>query len=106
VYAPIPAFSSQLVYLHFCEGFSSPSLWHSGHPTLFAMYLFCCYCLLLSFSVYSLGRGRSVQGAMLIWPRVVCGSTTYCLAHLLVRVFPSCLGAGVWRHGSPAVFSL
>jgi hypothetical protein len=33
------------------------------------------------FSVFS-GGGRSVQGAMLSWPRVVCGSTMYCLAHL------------------------
>jgi hypothetical protein len=42
-------------------------------PTLFAMCLFCCYCLLFSFSFFSLGGGRSVQGAMLTWPRVVCG---------------------------------
>jgi hypothetical protein len=33
---------------------------------------------------------------MLIWPRVVCGSTAYHLAHLVVRVFPSCLGTGDW----------
>jgi hypothetical protein len=24
---------------------------------------------------------------MLIWPRVVCGSTVYCLAHLVVHIF-------------------
>jgi hypothetical protein len=29
-----------------------------------------------SFYLFSLGGGQSVQGAMLIWPRVVCGSTT------------------------------
>jgi hypothetical protein len=32
-----------------------------------------------SVSLFSLGGGRSVQVAMLIWPKVVCGSTAYCL---------------------------
>jgi hypothetical protein len=81
--AAAPAFSSRLVYLQFCEGFPLPPLRCSGHPALFAMWLFCCYCLLftLFFSFFP-GWGRSVQGAMLSWPRVVCGSTMYCLAHL------------------------
>jgi hypothetical protein len=60
-----------------------------------------------SIFLFSLGGGRSVQGAMLIWPRVVCGCTAYCLAHSVVRIFPSHLGAGVWRwHGGPTGFSL
>jgi hypothetical protein len=29
-----------------------------------------------SVSLFSLGGGLSVQGAMLLWPRLVCGSTT------------------------------
>jgi hypothetical protein len=33
---------------------------------------------------------------MLIWPRIVCGSTVYCLAHLVVHVFPSHLGSAIW----------
>jgi hypothetical protein len=33
-----------------------------------------------SVSLFSLGGGQSVQGPMLIWPRVVCGST---VCHLL-----------------------
>jgi hypothetical protein len=54
--------------------FPCPVLHHSGCPTLFATCLFCCYCLLFSFFfLFSLGGGQSVQGAMLIWPRVVCG---------------------------------
>jgi hypothetical protein len=40
---------AQLVYLQFREGFPSPPLQRSGHPTLFAKCLF-CYCLLFSFS--------------------------------------------------------
>jgi hypothetical protein len=40
---------ARLVYLQFWEGFPSPPLQSSGHPTLFAMCLYCSYCLLLSF---------------------------------------------------------
>jgi hypothetical protein len=65
-----------LVYLQFQEGFPSPNLQCSVHPTLFPTCLCCSYCLLLSFSFFSQGGGRSVQGTMLLWPRVICGSTT------------------------------
>jgi hypothetical protein len=100
---PSPAW---LVYLQFCKGFPSPTLQHSVCPTLFATCLYCCYCLLLSF-LFSLGGGWSVQGAMLIWPRVVCGSTVYHLAHLVVCVFPSRLGTGIWwRPKGPPCFSI
>jgi hypothetical protein len=68
------------------------------HVSLFS------YCLLLSFS-FSLGGGRSVQGAMLIWPRVVCGSTAYHLSHL-VCIFPSHLAVGDWRPRGPPDFSI
>jgi hypothetical protein len=62
-------------------------------PALFARCLFCCYCLLFRvFFPFSLGGGWSVHGAVLIWPRIVCGSTSCHLAHLVVRVFPSHLG--------------
>jgi hypothetical protein len=44
-----------------------------------------------SVSLFSPGGGWSVQGAILIWPRVVCESTMYHLAHL-VCIFPRCLG--------------
>jgi hypothetical protein len=33
---------------------------------------------------------------MLTWPRVVCGSTMYHLALLVVHIFPSHLGTGIW----------
>jgi hypothetical protein len=83
--ATTPAFSSQLVYLQFHEGLPLLPLRHSWHPTLFSMCLFyCCYYSVCFFLFFSLGGGWSVQGAMLIWPRVVCGSTTCSLAHLVV----------------------
>jgi hypothetical protein len=70
-----------LVYLQFCEGFPSPPLvFRVPHPPCYVS--FCC--LLFSLFFFSLGGGWSVQGSMLIWPRVVCGSTTCCLAHLVV----------------------
>jgi hypothetical protein len=103
--ATTPAFSIQLIYIQFHEGFPLPPLWCSGCPVPFAMCLF-CYCLLFNFSFFP-GWCRSVQGAMLIWPRVVCGSAVYCLAHLVVRIFPSCLGTAFWRrHGSLPDFSV
>jgi hypothetical protein len=52
-----------------------PNLWHSVPPTLFPTCLYCSYCLLVSFSFFPPGGGRSVQGALLLWPRHVCGST-------------------------------
>jgi hypothetical protein len=45
--AVTPAFSSQLVVRE-----SPPPLWCSGCPALFATCLFCCYCLLFSFSFF------------------------------------------------------
>jgi hypothetical protein len=65
-----PLQPARLVYLQFQEGFPSPNLRHSVHPTLFPTCLYCSYCLLLSF-YFSPGGGWSVQRAMLIWPRLV-----------------------------------
>jgi hypothetical protein len=63
------------VYLQFCEGFPSPPLHRSGHPTLFVSGLLLFLLLITQFLFFSQGGSQSVQGAMLIWPRVVCGST-------------------------------
>jgi hypothetical protein len=97
---PSPARPGLFIYSSVRD--SPPPLWHSECPTLFAMCLFCSYCLLLSFSFFP-GRCQSVQRAMLVWSRVVCGSTAYHLVHL-VRIFPSCLDAGDWRPGGPSWF--
>jgi hypothetical protein len=100
-----PALSGQawLVYLQFRERFPSPSsALRAPHSLCNVSLLF--YCLLLSFSFFP-GGGRSVQGVGVL-PRVVCGSTANHLAHL-VRVFPSGLGAGVWRWpGNPPGFDV
>jgi hypothetical protein len=56
-------------------------------PLCYMSFFFSAVCLLFSlvFFLFSLGRGQSVQGAMLICSRVLCGSTTCCLsAHLRV----------------------
>jgi hypothetical protein len=101
VCGPTPVFSSWL----FVRDFPSPPLRLSGSPAFFATSLLCCYCLLFSF--FSLGGGQSVQWAMLIWPRVVCGGTAYHLVHLVVHIFPSCLGTAIWQWpGGPPGFSI
>jgi hypothetical protein len=72
---PEPLQPAQLVYLQSREGFPSPNLQSSVSPTLFPACLYCSYCLLVSFSFFP--RWRSVcPGAVLLWPRLVCGSTT------------------------------
>jgi hypothetical protein len=53
-------------------------------PSLLCVFFCCCLLFGWFFSHFYLDGGQSVQGAMLIWPRVVCGSTTCCLAHLVV----------------------
>jgi hypothetical protein len=84
-----------------CEGFPLPRLWCSKHSTHFAMWHFLLLLLIIQFFfLFSPGVGRSIQGAMLIWPRVVCGSSMYHLAHLwstssqTVWVLPSGGGVG------------
>jgi hypothetical protein len=74
--APAPALPSQarLVYLQFHEGFLSPLFGVQGTPSSLLRVFFVVIAY-HSVSLFSLGGGRSVQGAMLIWPRVVCGSS-------------------------------
>jgi hypothetical protein len=80
-----------------------PHLWCSGHPTLFATFLYCSYCLLISFSFFP-WMGSVCTGGYTDLAQVVCGSTVYRLAHLVVHVFPSCLGAGDWWPRGPPGF--
>jgi hypothetical protein len=97
---------SCLLQLACCEGFPSPPLGAQGTPPSL-LHVFVVVCAYYPFFfLFSLGWGQSVQGAMPIWPRVLCGSTVYHLAHLVVRIFPSGLGAGVWQPGGPPGFSI
>jgi hypothetical protein len=83
----------------------SPLALRVPHPLCYMSFLLLF--IIQFFSLFSLGGGRSVQGAMLIWPRVVCGSTVCCLAHLVVCFFPSHLGMGIWwQPGGPPSFSV
>jgi hypothetical protein len=95
--ATTPTLSSRFV-----RDFPSPPLQRSGYPTLFAMCLFRCYCLLFSFFYSCVGVGLS-RGLMLIWPRIVCRNTISHLAHLVVHVFPNHLGT-CQQHGEPSWF--
>jgi hypothetical protein len=98
---------SYLLQLACCEGFPSPPFGSQGtSPSLLVSFLLLLFIIQFVFSLFSLGGGRSVQGAMLIWLRVVCGSTVCRLAHLVVCIFPSGLGSGVWQRRIPPGFSV
>jgi hypothetical protein len=60
-----------------------PILGTQGTPPSFPR-VFIVLIAYYSISLFSPGGGQSVQGAMLIWPRVVCGSNACRLAHLVV----------------------
>jgi hypothetical protein len=105
-HAPAPTLSGQawLVYLQFQEGIPSlPLALRAPHPLFYVYLLFLL--LITQFLFLSPGRGQSAQGAMLIWPRVVCGNTAYHLAHL-VHIFPSRQVMGIWWPGGPSDFSI
>jgi hypothetical protein len=94
--AAAPAFSRPACLFIVPWGIPLPPFRHSGcYMSLLHVFFVIAY---YSVSLFSLGGGWSVQGAMLIWPRVVFGSTAYRLAHLVFCVFPSCLDASVWWH--------
>jgi hypothetical protein len=98
-----PLHHAQLIYLHFQEGFPSPIFSAQYTPLSFP----CVFIVLIAYYSVSLFfpcGGRSVQGAMLLWPRVVCGSTMVLLSSL-VCFFPSHLGTGNWQPGDPPDFS-
>jgi hypothetical protein len=75
-----------------------PPLQHSGYPILFATFFVVVVYLVCFLSLFSLGGSQSAQGPMLIWSRVVCGSITCHLAHLVVCISQAdkkwCLAAG------------
>jgi hypothetical protein len=101
------------LFLQFAQGSAPPAMsgaWGappSLPPVFFFFIQLLVYDSVCFFLFYPpLGGGQFVQGAMLIRPRVVCGSTACRLAHLVVRIFPSHLGAGIWQHRSPPGFSI
>jgi hypothetical protein len=66
-----------LAYLQFCEGLPFPTFGAQGAPPSLprVFFLFLLFIIQFFFFFPWVG-GQSVQGAMLIWPRVVCGSTS------------------------------
>jgi hypothetical protein len=77
--APEPLRPGQLVYLQFWEGFPLPLFaTQCAPPSL--QHVFIVLIAYYSVSLFTPDGGRSVQGAMLFWPRVVCGSTVVSLS--------------------------
>jgi hypothetical protein len=102
----LPSPAGLFIYSSMKEFPSPPSALRAPRPLCYMSGLL----LLLNIQVFFFffpWVGVGVQGAMLIWPRIVCGSTVYRLAHLVIRFFLSCLVAAVWRwRGSPPGFSI
>jgi hypothetical protein len=109
----LPFLASLFIY-SLPKGLPLPHFPGLGCPSLFAVSFFV---LLIQLLVYYLVFFFSFlfpppaprwkpQGAMLIWPIIVCGGTMCCLAHLVVCIFPSSLGADIWRCRSPSGFSI
>jgi hypothetical protein len=73
-------------YLRFCVRLPLPSslVLRVPHPLCYVSFFVVVYYSAWFFSLFSLGGDPSVQGAMVIWPRVVCGSTMCRFAHLVV----------------------
>jgi hypothetical protein len=71
--AATPAFPGRLVYSQFREGLPPTSVLRV--PPLCYVSFFVVLFGIQFFSLFSLCGGHSVQGVMLIWPGVVCGST-------------------------------
>jgi hypothetical protein len=106
--AVTPAFSSRLFYLQFWEGFPLPlsSVLRASCSLCYVSFLLLLL-IIQFFFLLSLGGGPVCPGGYADLARVVCGSTACCLAHLVVCVFPSGLGAAVWWwQGSPPGFSV
>jgi hypothetical protein len=105
--ATAPDFSSWLVYLQFREGLPLPTslVLRVSRPLCYVSFLLLLL-IIQFFFLFSMDGGQSVQRAMLVCPRAVCGSTACCLAHLVVCIFPSHLGAAVWWPWGPPVFSI
>jgi hypothetical protein len=83
------------VCLQFHEGLPLPPFSTQGAlPSLLCVLLLLFIIQFFFFSLFSLGGSQSVQGAMVIWPRVVCGSTACRLANLVVCISRA---SGSWR---------
>jgi hypothetical protein len=80
-----PAFLAGVCIYSLLEGAPSPTLWSSGRPVLSATCLFFSAAVYYSVWLFLFFPwvGSVSPGAMLIWPRVVCGSTVCHLAHLV-----------------------
>jgi hypothetical protein len=104
---PEPLWPTRLVYLQSREGFPSPNLQHSVHPTLFPVCLYCSYCILLSFSFFPGWRSvcpgvyaALAQGCLWEYRGTAKLTLSASSQPVWVRV------AGRWRPGSLPDFSI
>jgi hypothetical protein len=96
----LPSPAGLFIYISVREFPSPPPVLIAPRPLCYVSILLLL--LIIQIFSFSLSGGRSVQEAMLIWPRVVFGSTTCRLAHLVVKWS----GSGIWECRSPPGFSI
>jgi hypothetical protein len=93
------------VFVYSSMRYSPPPLFSTQGAPPSLLHVF--FVVIAYYSFFSLGGGWCVQGSMLIWARFFCGSTTCHFTRLVVHVFPSHLGTGIWLWGgSPPGFSV
>jgi hypothetical protein len=78
--AATPAFSGLACLFTVLWGIPLPASLVLRVPHPFCYVSLFLLLLITQFLFFSLGGGRSVQGAMLIWPRIICGSTMLSLS--------------------------
>jgi hypothetical protein len=81
--------------------FPFPLLRHSGHPALFARVFFAVVVYYSVFFPSFPGWGSVCPGGYADLAQGCLWEYCMLLVHLVVRIFPSSLGAGVWRLVSP-----
>jgi hypothetical protein len=86
----LPSLASLFIYssMRDCPSPASLAL-RAPCPLYYISFLLLLLIIQFGFLLFSLGGGRSVQGVMLSWPSIVCGSTTCRLAHLAVCFSPA-----------------
>jgi hypothetical protein len=83
----LPSLAGVFIYSSMRDCPSHTLVLRGPHPLCYVSFFVAVVCYSVwVFSLFSLVGDQSVQGAILIWPRVVCGSTACCLAHLMVCV--------------------
>jgi hypothetical protein len=85
----LPSPANVFIYSSMRDCSPQSSVLRVPHPLCYMSFVVVVVYSVCFLFLFSLHGSQSVQGAMLTWPRVVCGSIMCCLAHLVVCVSPA-----------------